>query len=240
MGVITHPQQVITSGSHSTGSPGTECGNCEAPLDGFTLCHSCTTPLEADLRAVAGIWEGIMVSGSRLDVGAPSVGGSGGHAASQEPANLDALDRAQTLRVILDGWKSQLPTVGPFGEQPVIARWNEFEGGPCGGIMMSLVAGRIAKCRLCGASDSSKERQQWLISEAWHVQAFLPDVARWLTTSGHARIDIKKARNWVNAGKLEPDVCDLGTQRELYTPASVIAVYRDTPTGRRERLTLAS
>lgn len=118
-----HASQVITGGSHSTGSPGTECGNCEAPLDGFTLCHQCTTPLEDDLRAVAGVWEDIMVSGSRLDVGAPSVGGSGGHAGSQEPANLDALDRAQTLRVILGGWKSQLPTIGPFGEPPVIARW---------------------------------------------------------------------------------------------------------------------
>jgi hypothetical protein len=226
-----------------------------------------------------------MVSGSRLDVGAPSVGGSGGHAGSQEPANLDALDKAQTLRVILGGWKSQLPTIGPFGEPPVIAKWlltqiplirkmewaatlkaelhealndcryatdrsaervslgecwNEIEGLPCGGTMMSIVGGKIAKCRTCGATDGSRERQQWLISEAWHVQAFLPDIARWLTTSGHARIDIKKARNWVNAGKLEPDACDLSTKRELFTPAAVIAAYRDTPTGRREQLVLAS
>ncbi|WP_024817086.1 hypothetical protein [Arthrobacter sp. 31Y] len=278
-----HASQVITGGSHSTGSPGTVCGNCEAPLrDGFTLCHDCTTPLEDDLRAVAGVWEDVLVSGSRLDVGAPSVGSSGGHAGSQEPANLDALDKAQTLRIILGGWAAQLPTIDPLGEPPVIAQWlltqiplvrkmdwaatlkdelrealnecryatdrsaervslgecgrTDDDGEPCYGTMMSIVGGKIAKCRTCGATDGSRERQQWLISEAWHVQAFLPDIARWLTTSGHAKIDIKKARNWVNAGKLEPDACDLGTRRDLYTPAAVIAAYRETPTGRREQL----
>ena len=96
------------------------------------------------------------------------------------------MDKAQTLRVILGGWKSQLPTIGPFGEPPVIAAWmltqiplirkmdwattlkdelhealndcrhatdrnaervslgecwNEIEGAPCGGTMMSIVGG---------------------------------------------------------------------------------------------------
>lgn len=285
LGVIMHANQVITGGSLSTDSPTTECGNCEAPLrDGFTLCHDCTTPLEQDLRAVAGVWADIMVTSARMDVGARQVGG-GSHAGSRPPANLDAMDKAQTLRVRLSGWASQLPTIGPFGEPPVIAKWllsqiplirkqewaatlkeelheavnecryatdraaervslgecgNVIDGEPCFGTMMSIVGGKIAKCRTCGAKDATHERQQWLISEAWHVQAFLPDIARWLTTSGHARIDIKKARNWVNAGKLEPDACDLDTRRELYTPAAVIAAYRETPTGKREQLANAA
>jgi hypothetical protein len=281
LGAIMHASQVITGGSHGTGSPGTECGNCEAPLrDGLTLCHKDTTTLEEDLQAVAGVWADILVTSARMDVGAASVGG-GSHAGSRPPANLDAMDKAHTLRVILGGWASQLPTIGPFGEPPVVAAWlltqipllrrmdwaatlkeelrealnecrhatdrsaervslgeclNVIDGEECYGTMMSIVGGKIAKCRTCGATDGSRERQQWLISEAWHVQAFLPDIARWLTTSGHARIEIKKARNWVNAGKLEPDACDLDSKRELYTPAAVIAAYRDTPTGRREQL----
>lgn len=117
---------------------------------------------------------------------------------------------------------------------------NVIDGEYCYGTMMSIVGGRIAKCRTCGATDTCRERQQWLISEAWHVQAFLPDIARWLTSSGHAKIDIKKARNWVNAGKLEADACDVGTRRHLFTPAAVIAAYRETPSGRREQLANAS
>lgn len=120
MRVTTLPTAGHTSGSHSTGS---HCGACQAPLqDGWQLCHKCTIPLESDLEAVAGVWEDVMVSGSRLDVSAPSVGG-GGQAGSQEPANLEALDRAQALRIILGKYSSLLPTLSPFGEPPVKAAW---------------------------------------------------------------------------------------------------------------------
>ena len=280
MGATTLLNHATTAGGDDS-----KCGACEAPLkDGWQLCHDDTTLLETDLRDVRSVWEDIMITSAKMDVGAPSVGG-GTHAGSKAPVNLSAMDLAQALRVVIGKYASQLPIIGPFGEPPAKAAWllqhipvirkmewaaafmdelhqalnecryatdraaervslgecgNVIDDEYCYGTMMSIVGGRIAKCRTCGATDTSRERQQWLISEAWHVQAFLPDIARWLTSSGHAKIDIKKARNWVNAGKLEADACDVDTRRNLFTPAAVIAAYRETPTGRREQLANAS
>ncbi|UOD80340.1 hypothetical protein [Paenarthrobacter ureafaciens] len=280
MGASTLLEKITTVGGSDS-----KCGACGAPLkDGWQLCHDHTTILEKDLADIGGVWEDIMITSAKLDVGAPSVGG-GTHTGSKAPANLSALDLAQALRVVIGKYASQLPILGPFGEPPAKAEWllqhvpairkmewaadfmtdlhdalndcryatdraaervslgecgNMVDDEYCYGTMMSILGGRIAKCRTCGATDISRERQQWLISEAWHVQAFLPDIARWLTNSGHAKIDIKKARNWVNAGKLEPDACDVGTRRNLFTPAAVIAAYRETPTGRRQQLANAS
>ena len=94
---------------------------CEvATPDGIHLCHSHTTRLEEALRQVPDVWANIHTTACKLDVGAGSVGGMGGKATGQEPANLDALDKADTLRHILRGWVGHLP-VGISGEPPRLA-----------------------------------------------------------------------------------------------------------------------
>lgn len=254
---------------------------CEKPLaNGITLCHEHTTQLEEALREVPASWQNIYVSACKLDVGAGSVGGMGGEASGSEPANLDALDKAQTLEVVLRGWAGHLSVVSPRFTTPQIAtrlfaqlpwiRRQDWAGdllqelrdalnacnyatdraadrislGPCGapvnggasectGTITAISGATTARCRDCGGTISVHERQAWAISEAWHVRAFLPDIVRWLARSGHARIDVEKAKKWVQRGKLQPVACDMATRRHLFTPASVLAVYRETPIGRK-------
>ena len=103
-----------------------ECtaNNCKVELsDGITLCHDHTTKLEAALREVPAAWQDIQTTACKLDVGAGSVGGMGGEASGSEPANLDALDKAQTLAVILTGWAGHLPVLIPTGAAPAVAGW---------------------------------------------------------------------------------------------------------------------
>jgi len=254
-------QAMCTGGDHPTNA------------QGVTLCHRCATELEADLRDAPFVWKDIQTTGARLDVGAASVGSSG-HKAPRPAANLDALDKAQTLRVILGGWASQLPQLHPANDPVKTALWlitqmPEIRKQPwagdlkqelrealnacrwatdraadrislgecsteCPGIMTAIVGGRVAKCRLCGAVDNVRARQQWIIAEAWHVATFLPNVVRALSGAGHAKVDIGKADVWVHRGKLEPVACDVATRRSLYTAADVLATYLATPTGRKE------
>jgi len=254
-------QEMCTGGDHPTNA------------QGVTLCHRCVTELEADLRDAPFVWNDIQTTGARLDVGAASVGSSG-HKAPRPAANLDALDKAQTLRVVLGGWASQLPQLHPANDPVKTALWlitqmpeirkqswagdlkqelrdalnacrwatdraaDRISLGQCStecpGIMTAIVGGRVAKCRLCESVDDVRARQQWIIAEAWHVMAFLPDIVRWLRGSGHAKIDVNKANVWVHRGKLEPIACDVDTKRPMYTPADVLATYRATPTGRRD------
>ena len=106
--------------------PGSPCTHpsCTAPLpSGVTLCHRHTEQLEVALREVPGTWSSIRTSACKLDVGAGSVGGLGGSTSPAEPANLDALDQAQTLSVIVTGWASHLSTLIPTGEAPAVAGW---------------------------------------------------------------------------------------------------------------------
>lgn len=87
--------------------------DCDVDLTaGLTLCHQHTTWLEDDLKAVPGVWAELRVTAERRDAGADSLGTSG-PTGSKPPANLDALDRGQTLRVILTGWASHLPGLRP-------------------------------------------------------------------------------------------------------------------------------
>lgn len=87
--------------------------DCDVDLSaGLTLCHQHTTWLETDLKAVPDVWADLRVTAERRDAGADSLGTSG-PTGSKPPANLDALDRRQTLRVILTGWASQLPGLRP-------------------------------------------------------------------------------------------------------------------------------
>lgn len=95
---------------------------CEAAIpDGVHLCPKHHQQLTDCLREVPGTWADILTSARKLDVGAGSVGGGGGKASSQEPANLDALDKARTLEVILRGWAEQVSVVAPSFTPPQIA-----------------------------------------------------------------------------------------------------------------------
>ena len=95
---------------------------CKVELkNGITLCHEHTTQLEEALREVPSAWQSIYVSACKLDVGAGSVGGMGGEASGSEPANLDALDKAETLEAVLRGWAGQISVVSPRFDAPKIA-----------------------------------------------------------------------------------------------------------------------
>jgi len=89
---------------------------------GVTLCHKCATDLTEDLKHAAFLWGDIQTSCARLDVGAASVGSSG-YKEAQLAVNLDALDKAQTLRVVLSGWASHLPQLHPVGDPVRTALW---------------------------------------------------------------------------------------------------------------------
>ena len=97
---------------------------CDKELaSGIHLCHQDTTRLEEALRDVPAACSNIHTTACKLDVGAGSVGGTGCAASGSEPANLDALDKAQTLSVILGGWASHLPVLQPTGDAPAVAGW---------------------------------------------------------------------------------------------------------------------
>lgn len=99
-----------------------ECGTCEAELPtGLTLCWKHTTHLVKDLANVKSVWVELQITAARLDAGAKSEirGGS----ARQEAANLDALDKGQTLQVVLGGWASMIPWAQPIGDLPKLALW---------------------------------------------------------------------------------------------------------------------
>lgn len=235
--------------------------------DGIHLCQTCTNQLEQDLSEVDSVWEDLQTTIARLDKGASSIGG--GPAGSCPPVNLDALDKGQTLRVVLGGWASCLPVLTAAGEPPRLASHllshlrivvgQEWVGdlamelrdalnacrlatdraaervtlGPCGstddgagcpGVLSMRQGERIARCRTCGATIDARERQQWMISEAWHVHRPLPQIIRALAQVGIV-IKIKSARNWVTAGKLVPSAVDPMTGQNLFTPADVKAAY---------------
>lgn len=101
-----------------------KCTGGEHPTNaqGVTLCHRCATELTEDLKAAAFLWGDIQTSCARLDVGAASVGSSG-YKQPQLAVNLHAMDKAQTLRVVLGGWASQLPQLHPAGDPVRTALW---------------------------------------------------------------------------------------------------------------------
>ena len=101
-----------------------KCTGGEHPTNaaGVTLCHKCATVLSEDLKHAAFLWGDIQTSCARLDVGAASVGSSG-YKEAQLAVNLDALDKAQTLRVVLGGWAAHLPQLHPTGDPMRLALW---------------------------------------------------------------------------------------------------------------------
>lgn len=104
---------------------------------------------------------------------------------------------------------------------------------PCGGTIRGTVGANTARCRVCGDRYDAAELQAWRVSQAWGVAAPLPDVLRALGQAGYGAINPEKAKKWVQRGKLHPAACDVGTRRQLFTPAAVIAAYRETPMGRK-------
>lgn len=107
---MSETQENCTGGEHPTNAPG------------VTLCHTCATELEEDLKAAAFLWGDIQTTCARLDVGTATVGSSG-YKEPQPAVNLDALDKAQTLRVVLGGWASHLPQLHPAGDPMRTALW---------------------------------------------------------------------------------------------------------------------
>ena len=99
----------------------TNCTSCIDAKNGIHLCPKHIRQLTSCLREVPSTWADILTSARKLDVGTGSVGGGGGKASSQEPANLDALDKARTLEVILRGWAEQVSVVAPSYTPPQIA-----------------------------------------------------------------------------------------------------------------------
>lgn len=96
--------------------------SCEANLtNGYVYCHTHTQHLEEQLAEVDGVWEDIMITLSRQDVGTPSVGG-GTSTGSKPPINLGALEPTEQLTAVLTGWANTLG--GRRGTTvPTISSW---------------------------------------------------------------------------------------------------------------------
>ena len=88
-------QETCTGGDHPTNA------------QGVTLCHRCSTLLEADLREVRDVWANLMVTAARMDKGAASIGSSG-HSAPAIPCNFDAIEHGDQLEAVLRGWAAEV------------------------------------------------------------------------------------------------------------------------------------
>lgn len=110
---------------------------------------------------------------------------------------------------------------------------NSLDGIDCPGTMTATEGHREGRCRTCGATCNAQDRQLWLISEAWHVLDTLPNICGYLKTSKLLDLNYERAKKWAQRDKLAAELCDVATKVQLYTPAAVMAAYRNTPTGRR-------
>lgn len=108
-----------------------------------------------------------------------------------------------------------------------------LDGVDCPGTMTATEGHREGRCRTCGATCNAQDRQLWLISEAWHVLDTLPNICGYLKTSKLLDLNYERAKKWAQRDKLAAELCDVATKVQLYTPAAVMAAYRNTPTGRR-------
>ena len=102
------------------------------------------------------------------------------------------------------------------------------EGIRCPDTVTAIQGHTTGRCRTCGTTVDVHQHQQWLITEAWHVQAPLPAILRALKHSGHLNIPITRAENWVARGKLAP------VRDKLYTPAAVMEAHKNSRAGKRE------
>lgn len=201
-------------GGRSVGSAGTTTSKPPVNLDASDKAQT--------LEAVLSGWHSVMIEGPKLEatVTASLLLANVPWIRKQDWAGdlYDELDAAlEACRRATDRAADRI-TLGACG--------NTFEDVECPGTMITTVGGRYGRCRTCGATCDAQERQRWIIGEAWHVAAPLPVILRWLESSGHARIKVKRARAWVYAGKLAP------VAEGMFTPAAVLAAHRTTPSGR--------
>jgi hypothetical protein len=103
-----------------------------------------------------------------------------------------------------------------------------IDGIRCPDTVTAIAGHAHGRCRTCGTTVDVKEYQAWMISEAWHVQAPLPQVLRALKHSGHLNIPLKRVEHWVQRGKLVP------VRDRLFTPAAVMAAHKNSRAGKKE------
>lgn len=128
-------------------------------VDGVYLCGRCFTRLEQDLAEVSSVWEDLQTTVARLDRGQPSLGS--GSSEPRLPVNLDAMDKGETLRVVLNGWAALLPSLSPVGD---VERVSSYLFSHLGDIAKQEWAGDLASelhhalndCRR--ATDRAAER----------------------------------------------------------------------------------
>lgn len=112
--------------------------------------------------------------------------------------------------------------------------YAKLEDGPCGGEIVGIQGQRLAWCRTCGDEINAITHQRYLIGEAWHVQASLPNILRALKYSGHLNVPIKRVQHWVERGRLKP------VSPGLYTPAAVLAAHQAVEDYKAEIAALAA
>lgn len=101
--------------------------------------------------------------------------------------------------------------------------------GECPGEVIAIEGEPFGYCRACDMPRNVKSHQQYMISEAWHVRAPLPQILRALKYAGHASLRMSRVEWWIKNGKLAP------VEGNLFTPADVLRAYWETPAGKKER-----
>jgi hypothetical protein len=106
--------------------------------------------------------------------------------------------------------------------------------GECPGIVTAIVGSHVGKCRECGAMWDVHERQQWMISQAWHAEGSLRLIVSALRASGQISMTYEALKKWGQRDKLYGH-CDVASREHRYTAAGVLQsiMQPNTPTRRR-------
>lgn len=92
----------------------------------------------------------------------------------------------------------------------------------CGGNLKAIAGAKWATCTECQERFDTAEQKQWMISEAWHVTAPLPQIVRALHAL-QVYVTQKNADNWASRRKLIACIADDGTK--TYQLKQVYAVH---------------
>lgn len=90
----------------------------------------------------------------------------------------------------------------------------------CPGTVTAIVGAHTARCKECGVIWDVVERQEWIIAQAWHVEAPLRMIVGWLRTSKHISLGYETLKKRAQRGKLYGR-CDLATRETVYTVADI-------------------
>lgn len=114
--------------------------------------------------------------------------------------------------------------------------------GPCGnmigdieclGVVRSTVGATLGRCAECRAVYDVKERQQWMIAEAYHAAGSLRLIVQALRGLGQITATYETVKKWAQRGKLY-GVCDVETREHRYTAADVLSsVHFPSPDRRK-------